>query len=409
RLGVLVVRGEEAGSAVLAAACAALLEERDSSGISRDPDARLRLEALREGFGRDGGNEAWRRAVMTEMERILRRTGAPGGRKLWTAEEEARAGDVFAHGFPDRLARRDPDGTYRLVTGRMARFAGAGPGSKVHVTTRAAAPWIVAMDADAGETAGLIRLAAPVAPQKVDAMLAATTEEELEIRWEALVPRAFMVRRAGRIVLTERPARPTADQVADSFFARLSRQGMDILPWNEGTRTLIARMRFFSRARPEAGLGDLSNQGLAARAGEWLRPFLKLESGQVLGAEKLRAALHGILGSQGARLAEEAPESITLPTGGKRKIDYDGDAPAVEARIQEVFGLSESPRVCGVPLTFRLLSPSHRPLQVTRDLAGFWKNTYAEVRKEMRGRYPKHYWPENPLEAEPTSGVRPKR
>jgi ATP-dependent helicase HrpB len=124
---------------------------------------------------------------------------------------------------------------------------------------------------------------------------------------------------------------------------------------------------------------------------------------------RLHAALEGILGPSRGAFMKSVPESIELPAGNRRRIDYSTEAPAVEARIQEVFGLSESPRVCGVPLTFRLLSPAQRPLQITRDLAGFWKNTYAEVRGEMRGRYPRHYWPEDPLVAEAITGVRPKR
>jgi ATP-dependent helicase HrpB len=168
-------------------------------------------------------------------------------------------------------------------------------------------------------------------------------------------------------------------------------------------------MRFYARRRPERGLGDLSDQGLAARPGEWLEPFLKLTGGQVISAGTLAAALQGMLGAERGPFETEVPESLALPTGGRRAIDYEGTEPAVAARIQEVFGLAESPRVCGVPLAFRLLSPARRPLQITSDLASFWSTTYAEVRKEMRGRYPRHYWPENPLNAEPISGVRPRK
>jgi ATP-dependent helicase HrpB len=113
--------------------------------------------------------------------------------------------------------------------------------------------------------------------------------------------------------------------------------------------------------------------------------------------------------SMGGRIDSDVPESVTLPTGGKRAIDYAGSEPSVEARIQEVFGMSRSPVICGVPLTFRLLSPARRPLQITRNLESFWRVAYAEVRKEMRGRYPKHYWPEDPLAAQPTTRVRPER
>ena len=124
---------------------------------------------------------------------------------------------------------------------------------------------------------------------------------------------------------------------------------------------------------------------------------------------RFAAALDALFPGGRRALDRMAPESIVLPTGGRRGIDYSTGEPSVSARIQEVFGLTESPLICGVPLTFRLLSPAFRPLQITKDLSSFWKTTYAEVRKEMRGRYPKHYWPENPRLAEPISGVRPSR
>lgn len=410
RLGVLVDRGASRGEPVLAAASAAILEERDGSGVSGDPDFRLRLEALRTG---QGGSDSWRRRVLTEMQRILRRSGLESSGRGWTADQEERVGDLLAYAFPDRIARREPDRTYRLVTGRTARFPAAGGGGhhggRVPVASRAAAPWISAPDADAGETAGLIRLAAPVDAQEVERVLALVAEERLEIRWEGLVPKGFLVRRAGRLSLSERPRRPSGEEITAAFRDFLLRRGLGDLPWNERSRSLLERMRFYARARPDALPGDLSDAGLAARAGEWLEPFLSLSGGHLLTAERLHAGLRGLLGGRAGRFESEVPQSITLPTGGKRKIDYSGDAPAVEARIQEVFGLKESPRICGAPLTFRLLSPARRPLQVTSDLAGFWRSTYSEVRKEMRGRYPKHSWPEDPTTAAPTSGVRPGR
>lgn len=145
RLGVLFARGAQRGSPVLAAACAALLEERDSSGITGDPDLRLRLELLRTVEAQGGRLDSWRRSVMTETDRILRRTGIRSAAMSWTAEEEAQVGNLLSYGFPDRIARRAPDKSYNFVTGRMARLPGLG-------VSRAAAPWICAPDADAGET-----------------------------------------------------------------------------------------------------------------------------------------------------------------------------------------------------------------------------------------------------------------
>jgi ATP-dependent helicase HrpB len=412
RLGVLVTRGAARNLAVLAAACAALLQERDGSGLSADPDFRTRLELIREGRG---GSESWRRSVAVEMQRILRRSsaGAAGlsAAPSWTAVEEERVGNLLAYAFPDRLARREPDGTYRLVTGRVARFPGSGPGAgaRVPVASRAAAAWITAPDADAGETSGVIRLAAPVDREEVDAVLALAAEERREIRWEGLVPKGAIVRRVGRLVLAQRPERPQPSEVAAAFREHLRREGLSILPWNAGSRALLARLRFFARCSPESALGDLDDAALAARAGEWLEPFLTLAGGQLMTAGKLLSALQSLAAGARGRFQSQVPETIVLPTGGRRAIDYEGGQPSVEARIQEVFGLAESPRVCGVPLVFRLLSPARRPLQITDDLGSFWRTTYAEVRREMRGRYPKHYWPENPLEAEPTAGVRPRR
>ena len=408
RLGVLITAGASRNERVLSAVCAALLEERDGSGISDDPDFRVRLEMIRTGRG---GADSWRRAVATEMERILRRSRETGATDYgWTTEQEEKVGDLLARGFPDRIARREPDGSFRMVTGRAVRFPGPPPrpGVRMAVASRAVAAWVVAPDVDAGETSGIIHLAAPIDREEAEQSLAAAAREITEIRWEGMVPRGMRVRRAGRIVLTERPVKPSAEEISVSFRQRVSQEGISILPWNPRAKELLLRMRFFSRAHPESALGDLSDGGLAARAAEWLEPFLKPTGGQILTAAQLSGALEGLLGKERRRLASEAPEAITLPTGSRRQIDYEGDEPAVEARIQEVFGLAESPRVCGVPLTFRLLSPARRPLQITRDLASFWRTTYAEVRKEMRGRYPKHYWPENPLDAEPTSGVRPR-
>jgi ATP-dependent helicase HrpB len=404
RLGALVLAADGLGRAGIAAACAAILEERDGSRIARDPDLRLRLEMIRSG---SGGTDAWHRSIGVESARILRRLG-PARETGWQPSHEETVGKLLCRAFPDRLARRAPDGSYRLVTGRTARFPGLGPGTGVRAPSRAATPWIVALDADPGETTGLIRLAAPVDEAAAAEALSGAAEETLEVSWEGLVPRGALVRRAGRLVLSERRAPLEPAAIERSFTELLRTRGVEVLPWNVASRRLLSRVRFLARARPESGLGDLSDDGLAASATEWLVPMLRLSGGQVLSPGALHAAVTGLARRAGAGLLGTVPESMVLPSGRSCPIDYDSGEPVVEARIQEVFGLGESPRICGVAVTFRLLSPARRPLQITRDLASFWGTTYAEVRKEMRGRYPKHYWPDNPLEAEPTSGVRPR-
>jgi len=412
RLGVLALEGAARGEAALAAACAAVLLERDGSGVPGDPDFRLRLEMLRTGIG---GRESWRRAALRETERILHRTGqAPAG--TWTPTGEEAVGNLLAHAFPDRIARREPDGSWRFVTGRAARFPGSGPGAgaAVPVASRVSSEWITAPETDAGETIGTIRLAAPVDRAEVERVLAPVIEETVEVRWEGMTARGVLSRRAGRLLLSERPVRPPAEAGIASFRERLARLGIGILPWDPASRALLDRLRFLASRLPEGGLGDLSDAALIERSASWLGPVLDLAGGPVLTAGRLLAALRSLLDGARPRMSRREFDAavtgeIVLPTGAARRIDYSGGSPVVEARIQEVFGLADSPRVCGVPLTFRLLSPARRPIQVTADLAGFWKGSYAEVRREMRGRYPKHDWPEDPARVRPTSGARPRR
>jgi ATP-dependent helicase HrpB len=403
RLGVLVIEGARRGAAPLAAACAALLQERDGSAITGDPDLRLRLEMARTGRG---GSDAWRAGMEREITRILRRVEREGP-GLWGAAEESIVGGLLAHAFPDRVARRENDGSYRFVTGRAAVFPGAR--TRAGTASRAAEQWIVAPETDAGETMGTIRLAAPLSPEEAEAALVPVTTEQIEIRWNRLVPRAHRFTRAGRLTLAERPAPLDPQAVAASLKERLAREGVSILPWNEKARQLLERVRFRGTHAAAAAGMDLSDQGLAERAEQWLGPCLTLTGGAVMSSEGLCSALRSLSGAGRGRLDAEVPESLVLPTGGRRRIDYSSGSPTVEARIQEVFGLAASPRICGVPVVFRLLSPASRPLQVTTDLEGFWKGSYAEVRKQMRGRYPRHYWPENPLEAEPTTRAKPRR
>jgi ATP-dependent helicase HrpB len=412
RLGVLALEGAARGEAALAAACAAILAEKDGSGVPGDPDFRLRLEMLRTGVG---GSAAWRRAALRETERILHRTGqAASG--TWTSTGEEAVGDLLAHAFPDRIAHREPDGSWRFVTGRVARFPGSGPGpgAAVPVASRVSSEWITAPETDAGETIGTIRLAAPVDGAEAERVLAPAIVETVEVRWEGMTAKGVLSRRAGRLLLSERPVPPPAEPAIASFRERLARQGIGILPWDPASRALLDRLRFLASRLPERGLGDLSDAGLIDRSASWLGPVLHLAGGPVLTAGRLLAALHGLLNGARPRMPRgeldaAVPREVILPTGAARRIDYSGGSPTVEARIQEVFGLSDSPRVCGVPLAFRLLSPARRPIQVTADLAGFWEGSYAEVRKEMRGRYPKHDWPEDPARARPTSGARPHR
>jgi len=200
--------------------------------------------------------------------------------------------------------------------------------------------------------------------------------------------------------------------VAAALLEGLAAAGVAALPWSERADALRARVAFLRRLDPEAW-PDLSDERLAATLHEWLAPHLRgLRRRDDVRRLDLARVLEGRLTwEQRARLDELAPTHLVVPTGSRIPVDYgDPDAPALAVRLQELFGLAETPRVGGgrVPVTLHLLSPAHRPVQVTRDLAGFWRSSYFEVRREMKGRYPKHHWPDDPLQAEPTRRAKPR-
>ena len=385
RLGVLL-RSASPEDRVLAAACAALLQDRDPLAATGDPDLRLRLEPL---FGGETGGP-WSR--LRESAKDLLKRIDPSLRHLQPGSDWAPAvGRVLAPAFPDRIAAR-ANGTaasamFQLIGGRMLRVKGA----------LAAQPWLVIVDADAGEGTGWASLAAPLTEAEALAVLEPRLETRLEVEWEIWRPRLFRVRRSG-VHIWEKTGLNVAEgtsEIRQALEERLRTADPESLPWNVSSRQLVHRMVFLDHAGPENWV--------------WLADHADLKGGPVFTEEGLRHALEaGLPWDLRARLDLEAPETLVVPSGSRRRLEYRGDSVVLEVRIQEVFGLAESPRIGGRPIVLHLLSPAQRPLQVTADLTSFWKNTYPEVRKEMRGRYPRHYWPENPLEAEPTSRAKPR-
>jgi ATP-dependent helicase HrpB len=224
------------------------------------------------------------------------------------------------------------------------------------------------------------------------------------------------VRRLDALVLEERRAELDPATVADALLEQVRSAGLDLLPWGEEGKSLRARLHFLNAHREGARLDlpALDDATLLAELPQWLGSYLQgLRRLDQLSPTQLREALLSRLShAQRRQFDDFAPTHVTVPTGSRIAVDYvDDNAPAIEVRMQEVFGLADTPRIAGgrVPITLKLLSPARRPMQITRDLAGFWKGSYAEVRKDMRGRYPRHYWPENPLEAEPVRGLKPRR
>ena len=404
RLAALALHGQREGHASLACAAAAVLADRDGSAIRNDADLRLRLEALR---GNNPEGESWRRRTMELARDVSARIGTASSRAGWTSAEETDLGDLLCAAFPDRLGRRQSPGVYRFPSGREAALDGP-LGSE---------EWIVAPEVDAGERLGKIRLAAPVSAATALRLLEKDIREERRIEWEGLVPRTLASRRVGRLELSAARSKSLRAEAAADLPRLLSEQGLGLLPWDEqegAPRRYLERLRFYiSKGNPHGERVSWSDADLAMEAGEWLGPYIwngqESAGGPILTGAQLSEALRSRLGWKNADALEKTvPDRFETPAGSLRKLDYSSGEPVLRVRIQEVFGMSANPRILGVPVVFCLLSPASRPLQTTGDLVGFWTGSYAEVRKDMRGRYPRHYWPEDPRQAEATTRAKPR-
>jgi ATP-dependent helicase HrpB len=412
RLAHMLLKARELGAGELAAALAALLSDRDllrAGGASRerDSDVRTRLEALRHGTGGidRGALDRVRRAQRSFEQQL------DAGGRTRAADGDVDAGMLLGLAYPDRIARRRPgaEARYQLSNGRGALFASA--------ESIAREEFIVAVDLDDREREAQIRLAAPLAKAHLLTHFAPQLRRADELVWdgrtEAVVARRVI--RLDELVVEEKPLNdvPRAASAA-AMLEGVRALGVDALPWDDDARDFLARSEFVR----QLNRGDLtdwpeSSKESLARDLSWLEPFLDgITRRSQLTRVPLMDALHARLTYEQQRKLEAlAPTHIGLPTGSNVRIDYlDDNAPVASMRMQEVFGLAATPRIGGgtVPVTFTLLSPGRKPLQITRDLASFWRNAYVEVRKDMRGRYPRHYWPENPLEAEPTRRVKPR-
>jgi ATP-dependent helicase HrpB len=408
----MLLEGVSAGEGRLACDAAALLGERDFLRLppgARDADIRIRLEILGEMRKRGGApavrlsfdRSAARRVleVSDHLARHLRVGGEGGG--------VGAVGRLLARAYPDRIGRRREGrrGHYLLSGGRGAVLDPAEPLS--------AEDWLVAAELDGDRRNARIFLAAPLDADAVQEMGEARGVWSQTVAWDPGrgAVRAERTLRLGVVVLrTAALDRPEPDAVLAAMIDGIRRSGIGCLPWNRSLRRWQARALFVSRLPGEEGWPDLSDEGLLASLEAWLAPFLDgVARLRDLAHLDLGGALKTFLGGSRRRLDELAPTHITVPSGSRLPIDYSGDVPVLAVRLQEVFGAVDTPAVGGgrLPLLLHLLSPAGRPVQVTRDLAGFWKTGYPEVRKELRGRYPRHSWPEDPLTAVPTARAKP--
>lgn len=388
-LGHMLLTAAAEGRGLLAARIAVLLGERGLGGRSSDLEERLR------GLARERGPRA--DSARRLAERWARAAGNIG------AGDPAEAGEVLALAYPDRIARRrgGPGAPYLMANGRAVAVPDDSP--------LASQPWIVVGDAAGAAAGARVLLGAALDPARIEMLFAdrITSATGLEFDPATGAVRAESQRQLGAIVLGRSALAPDPAQVTAALLAGVRAHGLALLPWGPASTALRARAGF-ARA-VDASLPDLGDVALLASLEDWLAPLLAGRTRlHALNDGMLANALRERLGWAGQqRLEALAPAQFTTPAGSSHAIDYAAEAgPAVDVRVQALFGLTRHPMAGNVPLTLRLTSPAGRPIQVTQDLPRFWAGSWAEVRRELRGRYPKHPWPEDPAAAPPTLRAR---
>jgi len=428
RLAHMLLAARSLEAPETAAQLAALLSERDllppgAPRGERDPDIRSRLELLHGAAGAGGADRALLERlqrgarVLQDAARALARAAPGRGQPLSKVQPPPGqlAGALLALAYPDRISQRreGSDGRYLLANGRGAAFAGS--------VSLAREEFIVAVQLDDREREARIDLAAPLQRALLEQLFAEHIVTEARFGWDARAGAVLArhVRRLDALLLedTQQPAADDARAVA-AMIDGIRQCGVEALPWDTDSRALQARMQFVRAlegaklARPELADWPASDDAaLMASLEQWLAPYLAgITRREQLARLPLAEALRGRLGAAQLRALEAlAPRELAVPSGSRIRIDYsDASAPCISVRLQEVFGLAVTPHIAdgAIAVTLKLLSPAQRPVQITRDLAGFWRSSYLQVRKDMRGRYPRHHWPEDPLQAAPSRGAK---
>jgi len=400
RLSRMIVDSHRLGAGEAAAEIAAVLTERGLGGDSVDLDVRL------DAFRRDRSQRA---SSARELARRWASQVAASASSAAGEEPEAEPGTgvMLALAFPDRVARNRGNGSFVLANGRGAAVE--------QTSSLARAPYIAVGELTGTAASGRVLLAAPITQAEIERHFGDEIEDADEITFDrgAMALRARRKRTLHAITLSEAPLALTPSEATARIFADgLIASGLDKLPWSKQAKQWRDRIMFLRKAEGE-NWPDLSDAALAARREDWLLPALHDKTSlKDVSAGELSDALMALLSWElRARLDREAPTHFEAPTGSLLPIDYEAEqGPTIAVRLQELFGLKAHPAIAGgrVPLVLELLSPAQRPVQVTRDLPGFWRGSYAAVRSDLRGRYPRHPWPEDPANALPTRRVKPR-
>ncbi|MEI6987120.1 MAG: ATP-dependent helicase HrpB [Rhodospirillaceae bacterium] len=408
RLAHLMVRGRALGQGALACTLAALLGERDivrrGPGYNpREADLRLRVELLlnNDGHGTGQGDKGaiqqvrqvtnqWRRQLEINRHELI---------------DPAGTGAILALAYPDRIAQRRQggDGKYRLANGCGAVLPAG--------DALAAQPWLAVAELDGDRREARVFIAAPLTLAEIENGFLELIETHDEVSWDEreMVVLARRRRQLGALVLADEAlSEVPAERLGTALLEGIRRHGLALLPITTAIGEWRSRVAFLRRLEgPDSRWPDLSDTALLATLEDWLQPFLE---GYTRASQLKRLDLMAILQNrldwtQRKALDELAPSHLTVPSGSHLALDYGGDIPTLAVRLQEMFGAGETPTVAGgkVPVLLHLLSPARRPVQITRDLTGFWNSSYLAVRADLRGRYPKHPWPDDPLHAIPTN------
>jgi ATP-dependent helicase HrpB len=415
RLAHMLVAADRLGHGKIACDLAALLGDRDVVRFEpgrQDADMRIRLDLL----------QAWRdhrsltiQAATVDSAALRRviRTADHLRRQIEcnTSDDDGISiGRLLGWAYPDRIARRRPGarGKFLLANGRGAYIDPTAP--------LAAEEFLVAVELDGKRREARIFKAAAY---RMEILLEQFAEQ---LRWtetvdwdpDRLAVAAHRELKLGDLTLRSRPlAEPDSQLVLGALLKGIRGQGLHCLPWTKVLKRWRERVCFLRRiSEDEQQWPDVTDEGLESRLMQWLAPYLTgMTRLRDLTRVDLKAALYSLLPYRQHRLLDElAPTHLAVPSGSRIPIDYSDDLPVLAVRLQEMFGLEQTPSVGGgrQPLLIHLLSPAGRPVQITRDLAGFWQSGYHEVKKELKGRYPKHYWPDDPLHAQATARVKPK-
>ncbi len=390
RLAHMVVAGQNLGAGQAAAEIAALLSERDGAARDASIDVEQRLLMLR-----GGAKERWKQTVRQIRDQA----------DLKDDTDDVPHGVLVAMAYPDRIGRK-----------RGSRFQLSGGGGAVlpeHDTLNKS-DWIAVATLDGAAGDGRARLAAALTDREIDQYFADLVVESEGVFWDAKsnAVKAGLTRKLGAIVLQEKPAHSIdTSRTAAAMLEGVRHMGLSSLPWSEAAKGFQARVKFLCRVMPELNIPAMDDGALLATAETWLLPYLE---GMMRKADLARLdmlhTLQGLLpGDVMRRIDTLAPQRMTVPGGGSYRIDYDVDGdPVLSVRLQEMFGLQSAPQVADgrAKLKIIMLSPGMKPVAVTQSLETFWVQGYPDVRKDMRGRYPKHLWPEDPLTA---TAVAPRR